>query len=212
MLTVAIKDNGEKGVIEMTYEDLWKELKDISGSELVVVDDWFDVLQKTKNPFICFVESDCLVSSGYFKSMTGILNKNKNLLKVGALGSALGVINWANRVYGYQFGNNHSQGIIPNRSQASNRPYPVQVAYIPGAVMRTKMLKNALGKQKVNSKNLVELSIVISLRLWRLKDSPRVALNPSTTYVTTEKYPLDIIKSDIDPGDVLLKFKKAGIR
>lgn len=215
MITVAIKDNGEKNVIQMTYEDLWRELKDLPGAEIIVVDDWFEVLNVTKNKFVCFVEADCLVSGGFFQSQIGLFKKDKTLAKLGVLGTATGVLNWANRVYGYEFGNNYSDGLVPVRVAPSNRIHSVQVAFIPGAIMRTKMLKKVLAKrgdQKFAQSNLVEFSVQLSLLFWELEDGPRVAINPNTTYVTTEKYPSDIGNFDIDAGEQMVKFTKAGIR
>lgn len=214
MLTVAILDNHEKKVIDMTYELLWKELQDITGAKLVVVDSWWEALADCTTDFICFVEADCLVSGGYFSSQVGIFKKDRTLRKLAVMGSALGVLNWANRVYGYSFGNKHSNGLVPERVATSNRPYPVQVAYIPGAIMRTKVLQTAVegrGKDQFPVDNLVAFSARLSLLFWASGSGHRIVLNPSTTYVTTEKYPLDISHPDIDPAEAMVKFTKAGI-
>lgn len=214
MLTVVIK-NDEKNVIDMTYAQLWKELQDIPGAELLVVDSWWDGLEKASTDFICFVESDCLVSSGFFASQVGIFKKDKALRKLAVLGTALGVFHWGNRFYGYSFGNTYSDGLVPQRVASSKRPYPVQVAFIPGAIIRTSMLKRATEahlKGEFPEDNLVEFSARLCLLLWEDGTGHRIALNPNTTYVTTEKYAAEIGNFNIDTGDAMVKFTKAGIR
>lgn len=221
MITVIIRDNGEKSVIQMTYEDIWKQLKELSGAEIIVHPDWFQALPAAQNKFVCFVEPDCLVSPGYFASQVGIFTKNKSLRKLGILGTATGILNWANRIYGYSFGNNWSDGIVPNRTASSRVISPVQVAFVPGAIMRTKMLREVVkvheerfGDAPIDNENLVKLSVYLSVRFWELGDGHRVAVNPSTTYVTTEEYPLEIFKTpeDLDISEMLVRFTKAGMR
>lgn len=225
MITVAIKDNGEKNVIKLTQENLARELQDIAGARLIVVDDWMDALDATKNDFICFVEADCLVSSGYFSSLVGIFRKDTSLRKLAVLGSATGVLNWANRIYGYSLSGDHEGEIIPERTAASTVVYTNQFAYIPGAIMRTKMLRQAIDKLEVerlksaddddspllDTDNLVELSIMLSSMFWMLGDGHRVAINPNTSYATTEAYVQEPVIGDFDTSDLVKIFKKAGI-
>mgnify|MGYP003450299095 FL=1 len=104
MLSVVILDDGEPNVIKLTYENLHKETKQIQDSELIVAKDWFDALSVIKNKYVCLVEPDCLVSSGYFSSQMGLFKKNPYMRKLAMLSSATGVNNWANRVYGYKLG------------------------------------------------------------------------------------------------------------
>ena len=42
VITCILKNDGEDNVVQLTYENLWKELKDIPGSELIVSESWFD--------------------------------------------------------------------------------------------------------------------------------------------------------------------------
>lgn len=63
MITVIIRHEGEDNVIKLTYENLWRELKDITGASLRVSPTWFGALEEVKTKFVCFVESDCLVLS-----------------------------------------------------------------------------------------------------------------------------------------------------
>lgn len=225
MITVAIRDNGEKNVIKLTQEQLQRELNDIKGAELVVVDDWFEALDKTKNDFICFVEPDCLVSSGYFSSLVGIFRKDTSLRHLGILGSAVGVLNWANRIYGYSLSPDRESEILPERIAASTVVYTTQFVYVPGAIMRTKMLRKAIDKLEVERlksaddddsplfdvDDLAGLSIMLSSMFWTLGDGHRVAINPNTSYATTEAYVQEPIMIETDVSDLMKIFKKAGI-
>lgn len=212
MITVIIKDNGEPNVIKLTYENLYKELKDINDSKLIVSASWFDALSKVKTPYVCFVEPDCLVSSGYFSSLLGLYTKSSTYHQLAVMGSKIGVNNWANNFYAYEVGDNYSDGIIPCTDKKSSAPYPVQIAYIPGALIRTKRLVELLGKLKLNNgseKDLVHLSAELSLGFWRI--GRRVNVNPNTAYVTTEDYVNDITKYDFKTGDLVSMFKKESI-
>lgn len=192
MITIAIRDNGEPNVIKLTYENLHKELKDIPGADLIVVDNWFDAIPRAKkNLYVCFVEADCLVSSGYFASQLGLFKKNPYFRKLAMLSSATGVNDWGNRFYGYSLGNNYTDGIIPNKDKKSNVVYPIQIGYVPGALIRIGMLTKVLNDLKLNNgieRDLVYLSTVLSLGFWGQGDGNRVHINPNTTYVSTEDY------------------------
>lgn len=212
MVSVIILDKNEPNVVKLTYQNLWKELKDIPSAELLVETEWLDA--KVKNRYVCYVEPDCLVSSGYFKSQIGLFEKNPMFRKLAMLSSSTGVNNWANKFYGYSVGNNHSDGVIPNKEKRSTAVYPVQIGYLPGSLIRYSMLKDALNTEKVSSTkdtNLVNLSTMISLAFWRQGDGNRVHLNPNATYVTTEDYVNDITEIEANAGDLVSMFHKESI-
>lgn len=191
MVSIIIKNDGEPKVIELTYDNLYREIKDIPGAEIIVADHWGDPLNRIKNNFVCFVEADCLVNSGYFTSQLGLFKKNTHYRKLAMLASSVGVNNWANKFYGYSVGNDYTKGIVPVKDKKSKAPYPVQIAYIPGAIIRTNMLKEALSKLKLANgieQDLVYMSTVISLHLWLQGDGNRIYINPNTSYVSTEDY------------------------
>lgn len=223
MITVIIKDNGEPNVIKLTYENLWKELKDISDASLIVSKNWFDTLGEVKTKFVCFVESDCLVNSGYFSSQLGLFKKDPYSAKLAILSSSIGVNDWANKFYGYSIGDNHVEGVIPNKQKKSTNVYPVQIGFIPGAVIRTEMLGRLLEQeQAVNGweEDLLFLSTKISLGFWRqgigkskTAGSPgnRTHINPNTCYVTTETYVNDIGHFEHSGKELYNMFKKESI-
>jgi len=211
MLSVIILEGDEPNVIKLTYENLFKEIKQIPDGELIVAKSWFDAIPVIKNKYVCLVESDCLISSGYFSSQMGLFKKNPYMRKLAMLSSAVGVNNWANRVYGYKLGENYVEGIIPVIEKTSSAVHPVQIGFVPGSVIRVEMLKRALETVKVPAHvqdNLVRLSTDISLAFWNQGDGNRVHINPNTTYVTTEDYVNEIYKTEVKPGKLVEMFRK----
>ena len=215
MVTCIIKDNGEPKVIELTYENLWKELKHIPGAEVIVAKDWVGALDKVNNKFVCFVEADCLVSSGYFDSLTGYLVKRaQELNKLAVLSTATAVNNWAVRFYGYNLTNEYSGGVVPNKHKkdTSSPLYTMQIAYVPGALIRVSFLKKVL--EEITPKDnwtddLVYFSTELSLGCWR--KNWQVYLAPNSTYVTTEDYVNDIAELEIEDKELQAKFLRESI-
>lgn len=208
MLSVIIPKTAEPTVVKLTEENLRKETVPF-GSELLLTDSWGQGLAKCKTEFICFVEPDCLISSGYFQSMLGLFRKNKYYRQLGVMGSATGIDNWANKVYGFRIGENFSDGVIPEQEQKSTAPYPAPIVFIPGAILRVSTLKRIM---KTNPKlfesyqaDLVYFSTLLCLEIWR--HNGRVGLNPNSTYVTTEDYVGEQGKFDPEAGDLISLFK-----
>jgi hypothetical protein len=216
MLTVVIKDDGEPKVVQLTYENLWRELKDMPDTELLVSTDWFDTLPNIDNKYVCFVEADCLVSSGYFSSQLGLLKNSPAARRIAMLSSTTGVNNWANRFYGYNITNSSSNDIHinmpytePIKEKKSRSVYPIEVGYMPGSIINIKMLREILNKIDTTMNDLVYLSCQISIEFWKLGDGHRVHINPNATYITTEDYVNDLGK--FDPGineELIQTFKK----
>jgi hypothetical protein len=209
MISVIILDAHEPQVIQLTYENLYQELKDIPGFQLLVQDNWFD-LSVVKNKFVCFVEPDCLVSHEYFEQQLQEFKDNPFFRKLAMLSPAVGVNFWENRIYGYSLGSRFIDGIIPVTKKKSRVLYPVQIGYVPGALIRTSTLKLIIdGIEPVT--DLVKLSTYISLAFWRCGDGNRVYVNPNVTYVTTDSSVNDIGKFKVDAKDLVGKFKKESI-
>lgn len=223
MLTVIIKNDGEPNVVGLTYQNLWKELKDIPEAELIVAEDWFGTLPRVKTPYVCFVEADCLVNSGYFTSMVGLYKKSRMLRKLAMLSSSTGVNNWANKFYGYSIKKEWTGAppvevkqpfVQPNKEMKSRGVYPVQIGYVPGALIHVKMLRVLLDDGDFRGQydhDLVELSTRLSLGFWRQGDGNRVHINPNGTYVTTESYVNDLGKFDPKATDLMEMFERETI-
>lgn len=222
MITVIIRNDGEDSVTQMTYEGIWKELKDIPGSEIIISENWFDYLSKIKNKYVCFVEADCLVSPGYFVEQIKEFRINPGR-KISMLTSKTAVERWNNCFYGYFIEYKFTQDVVPVRDKKSNKAYPIQVGYLPGAIIRLSMLNDALKELNVDNSwknDLVYLSSELSLAFWRqgangdskkVQNGNPVYINPSVTYVTTEDYVNDIGKFELDTFDLQDKFIKESI-
>lgn len=214
MLSVILKDNHEPNVIKLTYENIWKELKDIPNSELLVRDHWGT--NGIKNRYVCFLEADCLVNSAYFETQLGLLKKDPMYRKVAMMSSGIGVNNWANKFYGYSIGDNYTDGVIPMKEKKSSRVYPVQIGYVPGSIIHVGMLQKLdIGINDSWEDDLVYMSTMISLAFWKQGVGNgvgnRVHINPNTTYVTTEDYVNDIGKFDPEAGGLITMFKNQAI-
>jgi hypothetical protein len=119
------------------------------------------------------------------------------------LSSATAVSQWKNCIYGYFI---EDTKVIPNRKPKASRTYPVQIAYIPGTIIRTSSLKKLLKLTAVPKgyyNDLVYYSSLISLSSWEngltFDDKhpegqlgSQIYLNPEVTYVTTEDYVNDL--------------------
>lgn len=206
MITVVIKYDGEDSVVELTYKNLWKELKHMPDADILVSQNWFDSLGKVKTKYVCFVEADCLVSSGYFDSQMGLFKKNPYFRKLAMLSSSTGVNDWGNKFYGYKLASGkvdeikgrlvfQNHWIEPVKMNKSKSVYPIQVGFVPGSIMRMTMLLQAL-QSNPNLPNLINdlvyFSSELSFMFWKQGDGNRVHINPNATYVTTEEYVNDI--------------------
>ena len=130
------------------------------------------------------------------------------------MSSSTGVNNWANKFYGYTVGNGHADGIVPSTDKKSGSPYPIQIGYVPGAIIRRKMLDNAIKSLKLSNgaeRDLVQYSTCISLAFWQQGDGNPVYINPNATYVTTEDYVNDIGHFKHDGAKVVDMFRKQSI-
>lgn len=194
MLTVIIPNTDEPTVIRLTYDNLRRELSSIDGSELLIAKSWEAGLQQAKGEFVCIVEPDCLVSSGYFSSNLSLFLKNDHFRKLAMIASCLGVDNWGNRIYNYKLDKVTSGNrklsvsywrIAPERKKKTHILYPAQVGFVPGAIFRRSALAEVAKEIGFKSKDLVELSTKISFHFWA--SNRRILVNPNTTYVSTDR-------------------------
>lgn len=205
MLSVILPRWAEPTVIHLTQENLQRELEAVNGAELLVTDSWSEGIAKTRNDYICLVEPDCLVSSGYFASMMGLFTKS-HFRKLSIMSATTSVLDWENRFYGYQVGNNYSDGVWPVLKSKSTSPYPVQIAYVPGSILRMSMLNKIMPNVDFQAKNLTKLSTDVSLECWR--NNGHVLINPNSSYCTTEDHVSQQGKFDPKAGDLVTRFAK----
>lgn len=207
MLTVIIRRNAEPTVIQMTQENVMKELKMINGSEMLLEDSWLQGLKKVRTPYVCLVEADCELSASFLQSNVGLLKKTTQSAKGGGynklamISSSLGLNTFSNRIFGYRLGGRTYSGegqidgqdwslkrgeIIAERNKHSSTPYHTQVGFLPGAILRYASIAGIHGVIDTidwDNKNLVKTSTELSFHFWNT--NRRVKLNPNTVYVST---------------------------
>lgn len=208
MITVIIKRTDEPKVIQMTQEDLSRQLGSINGAEIMLEDTWGEGLRKVRTPYVSLVEPDCVFSSGYFASNCGLMKKLQprvsdgspgghgggGNMKLAMIASCLGIRDFGNRIYNYELGKVTDKGtdieikswhIQPVRDKRLMNLYQVQVGFMPGAIIRTSAIKDIIDDELWQEPNLVKLSTALSFYLW--DTGRRVQLNPNTTYVSSDK-------------------------
>lgn len=217
MLTVVLaKQKVEQTVIDLTKENMKRELKSVNNSELLITEGWSEGIGKCKTEYICLIEPDCLVSSGYFASQVGLFKKNPMYRQLGIMTSSTSIVNWANKIYGYDLADRQTLGVVPIKHPASSAPYRLPIAYIPGSIMRLSTLKRVLENNRKDhiigsglmklSADLTYFSTMVSLAFWRL-DS-HICINPNASYCTTEDYVGEKGNFDNTAGDLYSRFKK----
>jgi hypothetical protein len=194
MISVILPNTDEPTVVQLTYENLSRELQSVIGSEIVVADSWAAGVAQCHGDYICLVEPDCLVSAGYFSSNLGLYRKHAHYRKLAMMASCFGVDSWKNRIFHYRLGQiiagNEQLSttywtLMPQRKKYANTIYPVQVGFVPGAIFRRTALLGIMGRIDFGNPDLIDLSTKVSFHFWNT--NRRIAINPNTTYVSTDR-------------------------
>src|ERR1035437_8729364 len=152
MITVVIRRNAEPTVIQLTQEDMMRQLSAINGAEMLLEDSWTEGLRKVRTPYVCLVEADCTLSPGYLASNVGLMKKTDGLFgkgggtkKLSMISSCLGVKTFNNRIYNYRYQQIEKVGegsidgkkwslkrwaIQPHREKRDMKLYNVQVGFV----------------------------------------------------------------------------------
>lgn len=210
MLTVIIKRSDEPKVIQLTQENIMRELGTINGSEMLLEDSWLLGLRKVRTPYVCLVEADCTLSANYLSSNFGLMRKTSwtengkggGYTKLAMIASCLGVRDFGNRIYSFSLQQEKTKDYVdeeevelkyyqirPDKKKQSTGLYAAQVGFVPGAIMRMSSLTEIIGEGSPipwDSQNLVQLSSALSFHLW--STNRRININPNTTYVSNEAY------------------------
>lgn len=198
MITVIIRNSSEQTVIDMTMDDITRQLSSISGAEIMIEDSWTEGLRKVRTPMVCLVEADCVLSAGYMASNVGLLNKHISkggkgggYNRLAMVGSCIGVKRFDNRIYHYNMQKITDENLSyyqvrPVIIKPSSTLYQPQVAFVPGAIMRMRSLAKDIDTLPWDIPNLVEMSTRVSFHLWQTNRF--IETNPNTTYVSGEDY------------------------
>ena len=197
MVTIILKRSAEPTVIQMTQEWIMQELRGLNGSEMLLTDTWKEGLRKVRTPYVCLLEADCVLSVDYLADNVGLMKKlstgvgpykGGGYTKLAMIGSSVGVKTFDNRIYNYQIDTDGRKKcpVYPNRVPRSSSLYEVQVAFVPGAIIRMSALGRDLEKLPWDDKNLVKMSAAVSFNFWNT--NRRISINPNTIYVSDEEY------------------------
>lgn len=173
MLSVIIPEGKKSKLTELLC---LKELRGLEH-EIIHAPTWRLGLEAAKGEFVCFVEPECDVSQDYFAKNLDIFTSQPLYRKLALVASAVDVAESHHKLYGYLLSLEGSlPSLIPSRIQSSNEPYNVQVAYIPGAIIR----RSALDNVELVVDDPIAASIRLSVDFW-LKGT-RLCINPNTLY------------------------------
>lgn len=161
----------------LTYEWARKQLKGFSH-EVILAPDWKTGYEMAKGDFICFLEDDCVLSDNYFKKLFSVFGKNTLYRKLSMVCPAVGLNSWESRSYGYLLS---PSSVLPSFVRSSGSFYMIQIAYIPGSIIRRSAMGNKL--IDINDENLLFDSANLSIFLW--SNGGRIGIEPQVTYVST---------------------------
>lgn len=202
MITFVIKKTQEPTVVQLTRDNLLRELEGIGGAAILIEKTWKAGIKKTETPYVCLVEDDCVLSEGYVainlglmkQASTGIGNyRGGGYTKLAMMASAVGMNRFSECIYGFSmFG---GEVICDTIRMSEFAPYHVQVGFVPGAIMRYASIKDA--DVNWDDPNLVRLSAKLSSYLW--DTNRRIKLNPHTVYVSANEELDDPIEYSFPP-------------
>ena len=166
----------------------WVELE-LSGTEHeVIIDSWDSGAKKVKKEFVCFLENDCVFTKNYFLNMLDIFDDKPRFRKLAMVSPVLAVNDWDCLVYGFKL---EPDRVMPRAYPSSRSSHLVQIAYLPGSIIRT----SSLGSLSPKGKDTMLDSINFSLYLWN--HGQRLILQNSSTYCSTQDdldmaYPIEV--------------------
>ena len=201
MLTVIIKRTDEPKVIQLTQENIMRELGQFQGAEMLLEDRWQEGLKKVRTMYVCLVEADCTLSASYLSSNCRLLHKSLGAngeggnISLAMMSSCLGIDRFDNRIYHYHMEPHTDEGKsvsittwqpTPFKKKTHTAPYQAQIGFVPGAIIRYTSIKDIIDTFDWDDDNLVRMSTKLSFHMWNTNRTLKV--NPNTTYVSTQKY------------------------
>lgn len=185
----SLKDTIERQLVGVEYE--------------LIIDKWDKGLADSNGQFVCFLEKESDFAPGHF--VRGILNMliKPGYRKLAMVASAIYDGDTGTDMYGASF--IPDSPITTHDKPSSTEPYPVQIGFIPGAIIR----RSALDKHKPDLKkyNMSE-SIIFSVGLW--KDGQRIHLDPHMIYMPS-KFKPSVAPMDLHVDDLLEEWRKESI-
>lgn len=142
--------------------------------EIIHADNWQEGYKKSRGEFVCFLDPDCDFSNDYFAKNMQVFTSQSSFKRLAMVASA--VETPKHKVYGYLLTLHGQPAVLPSYIRSSAEPYGVQIAYVPGAIIRRTMLEKVdhLFDDALNN------SVRLSLEFWKL--GSRCFINPETTF------------------------------
>lgn len=135
-----------------------------------------DGLKHATGEFVCFVEPGADLSEGYFWENLRIFTSQPSFRKLAVVSGRTSNPEWGTHIYGYILSvAGDKPKVLPSHVPSSSQPYAVQIAYIPGSIIR----RSVLDAEDLTKDTLAD-SVRLSMKLW--SEGSRVYLNPHTTY------------------------------
>jgi len=199
--TDLVKQLGSTNGAEIILVDTWGEgLRQVRTPyvSLIEPDCVFSSSYYSSNVGI-MVKAQPRVAGSKGRSHTSGIRGGGGDMKFAMLASCLGINNFANRIYNYRLdkikegefavGSKKAEikgwHVQPFREKLNSKPYEVQIAFVPGAVIRVSAIKDIIDDELWDDKDLVKLSTAVSFYLWN--NGRRIKVNPNTTYVSLDK-------------------------
>jgi len=182
MLTIIISGREEDKVVDYTEWLVYKQVEKIDSVDIIRAKSLKEGLEKTKSEYVCYVEPDCLFSPRYFLIGIASFLTNPRFRKLAISGAAVAERYWDKKVYGYV---KHENEVFCRGDTPVAVPHLVQIAYIPGAVIR----RSVVNLTDFDEDFPVESSVEVCIDVW--DSGNRVMINPNITYVSNRN---DIIR------------------
>lgn len=171
--------------------------------------DW-DTWREAKTDYIAFIPEGAEFPDGYFERLYQVYSDRPLYRKISIVSPALTVDEYSAKIYGWIVG---QSSLIPSRIKSSLEPYGVQVAYLPGSLVK----KTALEKlQPKFTGAALQDSINLSIAMWQqglhCYIEPRVSYEPAGASVLQYPiiYPADDLYDDMDEIRMLFKREMIG--
>lgn len=183
VLSIIIPEGKKAKFTELLCEHELQGLK----HEIIHAPTWKEGLLEAKGEFICFVEPDSDFSKDYFATNLKVFTSQPLYRKLAMVASAVEILESEHKLYGYLLSLEGTlPSLLPSRIKSSQEPYSVQIAYLPGAIIRRSALENV----DLIVDDPIAASVKISVDFWL--NGTRLCLNPNTTYTPHMERSLDI--------------------
>ena len=165
-------------------------LEKVKGANIIYANSLVEGLPNVKSEFVCYI-GNAIVDTDYFNDNLNIFIEYPAFKKLSIVSSATLDKNLSKRVYGYTL---DPDGVKPVYKKASSMPYALQIAYLPGAIIRFSAIDHI--KEYLTGDDLKD-SYQASVDFWMT--GKRCYINPRSTYIDYRFNPTDDIKFSKDP-------------